>query len=110
TVDPGDEIGPLFAKHGLPAPRVVMWSNSALTSTMALAHSDLLMLVPAETVDSILGAPLRRIDIVDEIPRISIVMVRRPGLHRTAAGEYFADMLRRASVRFARKKRRSPAA
>ena len=103
TADPGDEIGPLFAAHGLPVPRLVVRAQSALTSLVIIGTSDLLKLVPAEMAGSVLGKPLlSRINVVEKIPGKPIVMIRRVGLPLTPAAEHFADMLRRASVQHVR--------
>ena len=41
-----EELGPLFEKHGLPAPKLAMRAQSALTFLTALPSSDLLMMLP----------------------------------------------------------------
>jgi len=48
TVQSDAELGPLFARHGLPLPRVQMQVRSALTMIVAAAHSDLLTMLPQQ--------------------------------------------------------------
>ena len=43
-----EELGPLFEKHGLPAPKLAMRAQSALTFLTALPSSDLLMMLPVQ--------------------------------------------------------------
>lgn len=107
TIDMESEIHPMFARYGLPAPRLVVRSHTALTSLVTLAATDLLMLVPADMASTILGRPLlSRIEVAEELHRQPIVMIRRAGLPLTPAAEYFADMIRRASVQHAQKSER----
>jgi LysR family transcriptional regulator, regulator of abg operon len=108
TADPANELGPLFARHGLPPPRSIVQSHSGLTILTVIAHSDLLVLLPADITRSELGsALLRRIPVAEKIPALPIAMIRRAGLPLTPAAEYFADMVRRASVEFRRVRTRS---
>lgn len=108
TADPANELGPLFARHGLPPPRSVVQSHSGLTILTVIAHSDLLVLLPADITRSELGgALLHRIRIAEKIPSLPIAMIRRTGLPLTPAAEFFADMVRRASVEFRRVRARA---
>ena len=92
-----EELGPLFAHHGLPAPRLVMKAHSALTFMVALANSDLLMMLPVQWIQSESLAPLlARIDVREPLPAPPVCLVRRAGLPPTPAAEYFCDMVRRA--------------
>src|SRR5262249_55225814 len=106
TANPASELDPLFARHGLPQPRIALRTQSVLTSLVAVATSDLLELVPAEFATSMLGAPLlERIPVTEEIAGTPIVMIQRTGLPLTPAAEYFADMIRRASIQHVRARR-----
>lgn len=94
-----EELGPLFALHGLPAPRVVLRAHSALTYVTALACSDLLMMLPVQWAD--FDVTRNTLDIVavrETLQAAPICIVRRIDLPLTPAVEYFCDMLRRASV------------
>jgi LysR family transcriptional regulator of abg operon len=92
-----EELGPLFAQHGLPAPRLVMQAHSTLSFLVALTHSDLLMMLPVQWTqfmplrDMVQAIPVREV-----LPAPPICLVRRSGLPLTPAAEYFCDMMRRA--------------
>ena len=92
-----EEIGPLFAQHGLAPPKLVMQAHSALTFLTAVFYSDLLMMLPIQWTQSPLlrdaVAPIRVKELLAAPP---ICMVRRGGLPLTPAAEYFCDMIRRA--------------
>ena len=93
-----EEIGPLFAEHGLPAPRLVMRAQSFLTFFVSMAYSDLLMMLPVQWVKFPLWRDvLQQIHVQEPLPAPPICIVRRAGLPLTPAAEYFCDMVRRAS-------------
>ena len=99
-----EELGPLFAQHGLPAPKLVMQAHSALTFIVAITSSDLLMMLPVQWLTSPLTRgvvqPLR---VTEPLPAPPICVVRRAGLPLTPAAEYFCDMIRRAAERLKKK-------
>lgn len=91
-----EELRELFEQHGLPAPRLALHSQSALTLMVAIANSDLLTMVPVQwtqfTAVSQLLAPIP----VKEIFRApSIVTVRRAGLPLTPAADFLLSLMRR---------------
>ncbi len=92
-----EELEPLFLQNGLPSPRLVMRARSTLTFLVALAYSDLLMMLPIQWTQSPLlrdvVAPLR---VSELLPAPAIRLVRRAGLPLTPAADYFCDMMRRA--------------
>lgn len=93
-----EEIAPVFAEHGLPAPKVVMHARSALTYLFSLAYSDLLMLLPVQwTQVPLFRGTLQRIEVHEKLAAPPICIVQRTGLPLTPAAEYFCDMMRRAS-------------
>ena len=92
-----EELGPLFAQHGLPAPKLVMQARSTLTFLVALVYSDLLMMLPVQWVQSpLLREHVAPIKVRELLPAPPICLVRRTGLPLTPAAEYFCDMMRRA--------------
>lgn len=92
-----EELAPLFATYGLPAPRLVLQAHSALTMLVAIAYSDLLGMLPVQWMDFALTRDvLQRINVVEPLPAPPICIARRAGLPLTPAGEYFCDMIRRA--------------
>lgn len=106
TVEPAEEVGPLFARHGLPPPRLIAQSHSGLTILTTIACSDLVVLLPVDLADSSLGSMLlQRINIAEAVPDHPIDMIHRAALPLTPAAEYCADMFRRASAEYARSRR-----
>ena len=92
-----EELGPLFAQHGLPPPRLVMQAHSALTFLTAVYYSDLLMLLPVQWTQSpLLRDAVEAIRVKELLPAPPVCLVRRSGLPLTPAAEYFCDMIRRA--------------
>ncbi|MES2609589.1 MAG: LysR substrate-binding domain-containing protein [Pseudomonadota bacterium] len=90
-----EEIGPLFAQHRLPPPRLVMSSHSTLTFLTSMVYSDLLMLLPIQWTQSPLFGMVQQIPVRELIPAPPICLVARGGMPPTPAAEYFGDMLRR---------------
>ena len=94
-----DELGPIFAQHELPVPRVVVQGHSALTLIVAAVYSDLLIMLPRQWVQFPLTRDaLQRIEVDETLPAPPICIVRRAGLPLTPAAEFFCDMIRRASA------------
>lgn len=92
-----EELGPLFEQNGLPAPKLVLQAHSTLTFLVALAYSDLLMMLPAQWTQSpLLRHAVQPIHVRELLPAPPICLVRRNGLQLTPAAEYFCDMMRRA--------------
>lgn len=97
-----EEIGPLFAQHDFPAPRLVMQAHSALTFIVAVAYSDLLTMLPVQWLDFPLTRDaLQKIDVKEALLAPPICIIRRAGMPLTPAAEYFCDMIRRASAHLA---------
>jgi DNA-binding transcriptional LysR family regulator len=92
-----EELGPLFASHGLPTPRLVMQAHSTLTFLVALVYSDLLMMLPVQWTQSpLLRDLVQPIPVSEILPAPPICLVHRVGMPLTPAAEYFCDMMRRA--------------
>src|SRR5207344_3419154 len=86
----------VFEEHGLPAPRLALQSQSALTMIVALANSDLLTMVPIQwTKFTAVSQSLAPIYLKETFRAPSIVTVRRAGLPLTPAAEFLLDLLRR---------------
>jgi len=87
-----EELGVLFAGHGLPPPRLVMRTRSALSMIMAITCSDALGMLPVQFPDfAVTSGMLTHIPIREVLPAPAIVMVRRAGLTLTPAAQWFAD-------------------
>ncbi|MBC7703285.1 MAG: LysR family transcriptional regulator [Rhodoferax sp.] len=94
-----EDLLPLFAQHGLPAPKLVFEAQSALSFLTIMTASDLLMLLPIQWMQTpIFRDALQRINIVEPLRGPPICIVQRIGLPLTPAAEYFCDMIRRASL------------
>ncbi len=97
---PVEELGPLFARHGLPEPKLIVQAQSALTFLFTIAYSDLLIMLPRQWAQ----APLFRqvfdlIDIAEPLSGAPICIVVRTGRPLTPAAQYFCDMMREAAAR-----------
>ena len=93
------ELDELFARHALPAPRLALRAESALTWITALAHSDMLMITARQFADSPIVKPHAVMLELDEpLSGPSIVLIRRAAVPPTPAAEHLCDLLRRAAV------------
>ena len=91
-----EEFSELFSRFDLPAPRIALRSQSALTLMSSLAASDLLAMVPIQWIQSPwVGDQLARIPIRETLRAPSIVTIRRAGLPLTPAAEHLLDLMRR---------------
>jgi LysR family transcriptional regulator, regulator of abg operon len=95
-----EELGEVFAKHSLPAPRLAVRSQSALTMMVFLMHSDLLAMVPVEWLSfSPTAGALVALPVKEALPAPPIVAVKRTGVPLTPAAECLLDLIRRGSGR-----------
>lgn len=90
-----EELGPLFALHGLPPPRLVLKSHSTLTFLTTMVYSDMLMVMPVQWTQSPLFSMVQQIPVRELLPAPPICVVSRASMPLTPAAEYFLDMLRR---------------
>ncbi len=91
-----DDIARLFESHGLQAPQVLLRARSAMTIMVALAHSDLLAMLPIQWSEfPMTRDTLQVVRIREVLPAPAIVLIRRPDLPLTPAAEFFCDVLRR---------------
>jgi DNA-binding transcriptional LysR family regulator len=99
-----EEFSELFSRFDLPAPKLALRSQSALTLMTSLAASDLLAMVPIQWIQSPwVGDQLARIPIRETLRAPSIVTIRRAGLPLTPAAEYLLDLMRRNVPRSGRR-------
>ncbi len=100
TIDAKDEIGVVFARYGLPSPKLALRSQSALTLITCLSHSDLLAMAPGQWSQSAFTRGiLTTIPVKEELAAAPLVVINRVDLPLTPAATYFLDLLRRAQVR-----------
>jgi LysR family transcriptional regulator, regulator of abg operon len=91
-----DELGALFKKHGLPAPRLVAQTQSALSLIMMLLYSDMLAMLPVQFMQFALAkGAMTSIPVKENLPAPPMVMVRRAGLSLTPAAEYLVELMRK---------------
>ena len=96
TLKAEEELRELFEQHQLPAPRLALQSQSALTLMVALANSDLLTMVPVQwTQFAAVAQSLAPLRLKEIFTAPSIVIVRRAGLPLTPAAEFLLDLMRR---------------
>lgn len=96
TLNAEDELTQIFARHGLPAPRLRVRTQSALSLLVSIVYSDTLAIVPVQwkTFEPFAGS-LEAIPIRERLPGARIVVVRRAGLPLTPAAQHMLDMIRR---------------
>jgi LysR family transcriptional regulator, regulator of abg operon len=93
-----DDIGRLFDSYGMQAPRVSLRARSAMSMMVALAHSDLLAMLPVQWEEfPMTRDTLQTIRIREVLSAPNIVLIRRPDFPLTPASEYFCDVLCRAT-------------
>jgi DNA-binding transcriptional LysR family regulator len=91
-----EDMARLFAQHGLPAPVVQLRASSATSIMVALAHTELLAMMPIQWSDfPMTRDALQVIRVRETLPAPAIVLVRRPDLPLTPAAEFFCDALMR---------------
>jgi LysR family transcriptional regulator, regulator of abg operon len=91
-----EDMKRLFAQYGLPPPEVQLRARSATSLMVALAHTELLAMLPVQWSDFPLTRDtLQVIKVREPLPAPAIVLVRRPDLPLTPAAEFFCDALLR---------------
>ncbi|MBI5717189.1 MAG: LysR family transcriptional regulator [Burkholderiales bacterium] len=89
-----DDLVRLFAGHGMEAPRVLLRARSAMSILVALAHSDLLAMLPVQWAEfPMTRDALQVVHVRESLPAPKIVLIRRPDLPLTPAAEFFSDVL-----------------
>ena len=97
TVQNSAELGPVFERNGLPPPQVRMRSHSAITTIVAVAHSDLLAMLPQQYHEFPWATNLlQKIEVEEIMAAPPLHIVKRTRLPLTPAAELLCDLLRRA--------------
>ncbi|MDH4654883.1 LysR substrate-binding domain-containing protein [Pseudomonas sp. BN606] len=92
------ELGPLFARHGLPSPRVDLHAQSAFSMLMAAASSDLLCMLPEQFLRyPATQQTLSHIQVREVLPAPSVYAVRRSQVVLTPAAQFLHELLARAA-------------
>ncbi|MFM0210727.1 LysR substrate-binding domain-containing protein [Paraburkholderia sediminicola] len=93
-----EDLQNLFARYRMGEPRIMLKTRSALSLMVALAHSDLLALLPIQWGEFPLTRDtLTLIPIKETLPGPPIVLIQRPDLPLTPAAEFFCDLMRRCA-------------
>ncbi|WP_290873917.1 LysR substrate-binding domain-containing protein [Aquabacterium sp.] len=91
-----EDLVRLFGRYDLPPPKVALQAGSALSLMVALAQTDLLAMLPRQWGDFPLTADaLQVIPVREVLPAPDIVLIRRPDLPLTPAGEHLVDLMLR---------------
>ncbi len=100
TLQAEEELGTVFASHHLPAPRLALQTQSALTLLVAIANSDILAMAPIQWMDlEPIGTVLQTIEVFEPLPAPTIVLIRKAGLPLTPAATFLLDLMRKAVPR-----------
>ena len=95
------EVGAVFARFSLPAPRIALFAESALTWITAVTSTDMLVISPVQWVESpLISHSIAAIRIREVLVAPSIVLVRRGAIPATPAAEYLCDLMRRPASRY----------
>lgn len=97
TVEAENELGTVFRTYGLPAPKLAVRSQSALTLLTCLCNSDILAFAPLAWAEFPLARnALRSIRLREDLATNDIIVVKRSGLPLTPAASYLLDLVHRA--------------
>ena len=91
-----EDLARLFGSLGLPRPEVLLRARSAMSLMVALAHTDLLAMLPVQWGEfPMTRDTLQLIHVREPLPAPPIVCIRRADLPLTPAAEHFVDLLSR---------------
>ena len=97
----GSDFDMFFRDQDLPRPRIALHARSALVTLLAVAHSDLLTILPQQWIESPLTAGLVAPVLLDQVlPEVPICIVRRRDLPLTPLADAFCNMMRRAASNY----------
>lgn len=87
----------MFERAGLPPPKIVVHGRSSLVTVLAVAHTDLLTVLPQQWVEfKPLGHLIEPFDLLDSMLAAPMCIVRRRGLPLTPMAEHLCDLMRKA--------------
>ncbi|WP_043832377.1 LysR substrate-binding domain-containing protein [Muricoccus aerilatus] len=97
TVSAEDEVSAIFERHGLPAPKLALRCQSALTVMTCIAYSDLLAMVPLQwSKFALTRGALTTIEVKEELAAPPLVIIKRADLPLTPAATHLLTLLKRA--------------
>ena len=85
----------MFARAGLPRPKIVIKARSALITVLSVANSDLLTVIPRQWIDLPLFVGAIEPLALPPLTSAPIAIVRRKDMPLTPIAEYLCDMVRR---------------
>ena len=99
TVNSSAELNPIFEQHGLPAPIVVVQTQSALSMITVAASTDLLTILPRQWLGSApITALLDHIRLDTTLAAPAICIVNRARLPLTPVAQHLYDLFQRAGL------------
>lgn len=95
----------MFERAGLPPPNIVVHARSSLVTVLAIAHTDLLTVLPQQWVEfKPLGHLVEPFDSLEPMIAAPMCIVRRQGLPLTPMAEHLCDLMRKAGHNYAHSK------
>jgi LysR family transcriptional regulator, regulator of abg operon len=95
-----------FARAGLPAPEIVVQTQSATMALLTVINSNLLTIMPIQNLDFAATADwINTVKLEKPLPGAPICIVRRADLPLTPLAEKFCDMIRKAGSHYDRRLR-----
>ena len=95
----------MFERAGLPQPEIVMHTRSALMTLLAVAHSNLLTVLPTQWLDFASTAQgLQAFRLTDTLHAAPVCIVRRGDMPLTPLAERLCDLTRNAGLNYALRK------
>jgi LysR family transcriptional regulator, regulator of abg operon len=93
------ELGPLFARYGLPSPRIELQAQSAFSMLIAAASSDLLCMLPQQFLYyPATRETLTHIQVSEVLPAPSVYSVHRAQGLMTPAAEFLHGLLAKSAA------------
>jgi DNA-binding transcriptional LysR family regulator len=93
-----EDLNEVFSRFKLGPPQIRLQANSAMSLLVALAHSDLLTMLPRQWAEFALTQhALQVIPVRERLTAPAIVFLRRADLPLTPAAEHLSDLLKRCA-------------
>lgn len=97
------ELTRLFAAYGQPPPKIMVHSQTSLSTIITAANSDLLAILPQQWLPVLEHTGfVAHIPVRETLAAPTICMVKRSHLPLTPVAEHLADLFRRAAIAHAR--------
>jgi len=91
-----EDLNEVFSRFKLGVPQIRLQANSAMSLLVALAHSDLLTMLPRQWAEfAMTQQALQVIPVRERLTAPPIVFLRRANLPLTPAAEHLSDLLKR---------------